>query len=192
MSEKRRWLIVGLGNPGPKYLLTRHNVGFICLDRYVDSLNLSGWSTQEKALLLKIKGQENELFLAKPQTYMNLSGESVQPLMAYYKIPLENLIVLHDEIDIPFGKLRIQKNRGAGGHNGLKSINERLGTQDYARIKIGVGRPPHPEMNVADYVLQNFSSEEQTQLPDFLDTVGDALDALITVGLDRASSNFNK
>lgn len=192
MSEKRRWLIVGLGNPGPKYLLTRHNVGFICLDRYVDSLNLSGWSTQEKALLLKIKGQENELFLAKPQTYMNLSGESVQPLMAYYKIPLENLIVLHDEIDIPFGKLRIQKNRGAGGHNGLKSINERLGTQDYTRIKIGVGRPPHPEMNVADYVLQNFSSEEQTQLPDFLDTVGDALDALITVGLDRASSNFNK
>lgn len=192
MSEKRRWLIVGLGNPGPKYLLTRHNVGFICLDRYVDSLNLSGWSTQEKALLLKVKGQENELFLAKPQTYMNLSGESVQPLMAYYKIPLENLIVLHDEIDIPFGKLRIQKNRGAGGHNGLKSINERLGTQDYARIKIGVGRPPHPEMNVADYVLQNFSNEEQTQLPDFLDTIGDALDALITVGLDRASSNFNK
>lgn len=192
MSEKRRWLIVGLGNPGPKYLLTRHNVGFICLDRYVDSLNLSGWSTQEKALLLKIKGQENELFLTKPQTYMNLSGESVQPLMAYYKIPLENLIVLHDEIDIPFGKLRIQKNRGAGGHNGLKSINERLGTQDYARIKIGVGRPPHPEMNVADYVLQNFSNEEQTQLPDFLDTIGDALDALITVGLDRASTQFNK
>lgn len=119
MSEKRRWLIVGLGNPGPKYQLTRHNIGFMALDVFTQSLNLSGggsvsagstaWSTEQKGLVLKSKGTHNELIFVKPQTYMNLSGETVQPLMAYYKVALENLLVVHDEIDLPFGKMRFQK-----------------------------------------------------------------------------------
>lgn len=200
MSDRRRWLIVGLGNPGPKYQLTRHNVGFMALDLMVQSLGLSsstgsgsgsGWSTEQKALVLKSKGAQNELIFVKPQTFMNLSGESVQPLMAYYKVELENLVVVHDEIDIPFAKIRFQKNRGAGGHNGLKSINERMGTQDYIRLKLGVGRPAHPDFAVADYVLQSFAKEEQDTLGSFLEKAGDAIECLVTEGLDKASTKFN-
>lgn len=191
MSEKRRWLIVGLGNPGPKYQLTRHNIGFLALDLMAQSLGLSNWTTEQKGLVLKSRGNENELIFVKPQTFMNLSGECVQPLMAYYKVELENLIVLHDEIDLPFEKMRFQKNRGAGGHNGLKSINERLGTQDYVRLKLGVGRPAHPEFAVADYVLQSFSKEEQSALGPFLEKAGDAIEDLVGLGLDKASTKYN-
>ncbi len=197
MSDRRRWLIVGLGNPGPKYQLTRHNIGFMALDIFAQSLNpsLAGgandWSTEHKGFVLKTKGSQNELIFVKPQTYMNLSGETVQPLMAYYKIELDNLVVVHDEIDLPFGKMRFQKNRGAGGHNGLKSINERLGTQDYARLKLGVGRPAHPDFLISDYVLQAFAKEEQSELGPFLEKAGDAISCLVTEGLDRASTRFN-
>ena len=192
MSDRRRWLIVGLGNPGPKYQLTRHNIGFMALDLMVQSLGLGGWSTESKGSVLKSKGTQNELIFVKPQTFMNLSGETVQPLMAYYKIELANLVVVHDEIDIPFGKMRFQKNRGAGGHNGLKSINERLGTQDYIRLKLGVGRPAHPEFAVADYVLQAFAKEEQDALSTFLEKAGDAIECIVTEGLDKASTKFNQ
>lgn len=152
----------------------------------------SAWSTEQKGLVLKSKGSTNELIFVKPQTFMNLSGETVQPLMAYYKVELENLVVVHDEIDLPFGKMRFQKNRGAGGHNGLKSINERLGTQDYIRLKLGVGRPAHPDFAVADYVLQAFAKEEQDALGRFLEKAGDAIECIVTEGLDKASTKFNQ
>ena len=122
---------------------------------------------------------------------MNKSGEAVQALMHFYKIPLENLIVAHDEIDIPFEQIRVHKNRSPGGNNGIKSITEMLGTQDYIRLRLGVSRPPHPEMSVADYVLQKFSSEEQAKITDFLNKAGDAIESIIFDGLQKASSNFN-
>lgn len=192
------WLIVGLGNPGPKYGLTRHNVGFLALDSFLQSLvagTPSGvapsWQEEMKALTVKLKIDDQSVVLVKPQTFMNKSGESVVPLLHYYKVEQENLIVLHDDIDQPFGGLKLQKNRGHGGHNGIRSISEQLGNQDYLRVKIGVGRPPHPDMEVADYVLGRFSEEEQKQLPEFLSRVGDSVESLLFDGLSKAATLYN-
>ena len=192
------WLIVGLGNPGPKYGLTRHNVGFLALDSFLQSLvagTPSGvapsWQEEMKALTVKLKIDDQSVVLVKPQTFMNKSGESVVPLLHYYKVEQENLIVLHDDIDQPFAGLKLQKNRGHGGHNGIRSISEQLGNQDYLRVKIGVGRPPHPDMEVADYVLGRFSEEEQKQLPEFLSRVGDSVESLLFDGLSKAATLYN-
>ena len=186
------WLIVGLGNPGPKYSLTRHNIGFLAVDFFLKSLSgPSTWHDEHKADVIKLKIEETPVLLAKPQTYMNKSGESVVSLLNFYKIPLEQLIVVHDDIDQGFGGLRLQKNRGHGGHNGIRSISELLGTADYIRLKLGVGRPPHPEMQVADYVLGKFSSEEQAELSPFLNKSGDALESVLFDGLSKASTLFN-
>jgi PTH1 family peptidyl-tRNA hydrolase len=184
------WLIVGLGNPGTQYTLTRHNIGFLSLDLLAEGLRAPAWSTEHKALTCKFKLEQEQVLLAKPQTYMNLSGESVQALMAFYKIQLDHLVVVHDDIDQPFGSLRFHKNRGHGGHNGIRSISGLLGP-DYIRLKLGVGRPENPQMQVADYVLQKFSSEEQSALPDFLNKSGDAIESLIFEGLGKASTKFN-
>jgi PTH1 family peptidyl-tRNA hydrolase len=186
------WLIVGLGNPGSKYALTRHNIGFLALDLLWTGLHAPAWTTEHKALTSKVKFQDQQLLLAKPQTFMNRSGESVQALLHFYKIPIDKMVVIQDDIDQEFGSMRFHKNRGHGGHNGIRSISELLGTSDYTRLKLGVGRPPHPEMEVADYVLQKFSAEEQNQLTDFLNKSGDALETLIFEGLEKASTRFNK
>lgn len=186
------WLIVGLGNPGGKYALTRHNIGFMALDAYAASVGGPTWREERKALVTRLKIEDTEVLFAKPQTFMNKSGESVQALMDYYKIPLEKLIVLHDDIDQGFGAIKIHKNRGAGGHNGLKSINELMGTQDYIRLKLGVGRPPNPKMDVAAYVLQAFSQDEQTQLHDYLSVAGDAFESIIFDGLSKAATKFTR
>jgi PTH1 family peptidyl-tRNA hydrolase len=186
------WLIVGLGNPGPKYSLTRHNIGFLAVDFFLKSLSdPQQWQTEHKAEVIKFKIEDTPVLLAKPQTFMNKSGESVVSLLNFYKIPLEQLIVVHDDIDQGFGGLRLQKNRGHGGHNGIRSISELLGTADYIRLKLGVGRPPHPEMQVADYVLGKFSSEEQNELSPFLNKAGDALESVLFDGLSKASTLFN-
>lgn len=185
------YLIVGLGNPGAKYALTRHNIGFMAVDLFAMSAGSPPWREEHKAHTCRFKMDDQEIMLAKPMTFMNLSGQSVQSLMAFYKIPLENLIVAHDEIDIPFGNMRFHKNRGHGGHNGIRNIHELLGTSDYTRLKLGVSRPPHPEMKVPDYVLQKFSETEQQQLPDFLNRAGDALETVIFEGLSKASTKFN-
>ncbi|MEN0057370.1 MAG: aminoacyl-tRNA hydrolase, partial [Bdellovibrio sp.] len=122
---------------------------------------------------------------------MNLSGESVQPLMGFYKIPMEHLIVIHDDIDQAFAQMKIHKNRGHGGHNGIKSISGLLGTADYLRLKLGVGRPANPNIPVADYVLGKFTKEEMATLPDFLNKSCDAIESLITEGVQKASTRFN-
>lgn len=189
--QSQTWLIAGLGNPGPKYHFTRHNIGFLALDLLAEGLQARSWKDQENALVTPVAMGDHKAFLVKPQTYMNRSGDSVQPLLAYYKIPLENLVVVHDEIEFPFGTMKFQKNRSAGGHNGIKSISERLSTNDYIRLRVGVGRPPHPEMDVADYVLQNFNANEKNVLPEFLNVVGDAIECLVNEGLGKASSLFN-
>lgn len=181
-------LIVGLGNPGPRYKLTRHNVGFMVVDALADHFQASFESSQFQAQIAKIRigipidnpTENRDVLLVKPQTFMNLSGECVQAIMAFYKIKLEDLLVIHDDIDIPFTELRFHKNRGHGGQNGVKDIHEKIGP-DYARIKVGVGRPSIPQMSVADHVLQNFNSDEMQKLPDVLgDACNLALDFLET------------
>ncbi|MEK6775143.1 MAG: aminoacyl-tRNA hydrolase [Bdellovibrionota bacterium] len=183
--------MVGLGNPGNEYKTTRHNIGFMAMDTFLRSVQAPTPRQEHKALTWKMKMEEVDLIMAQPQTFMNRSGESVQSLLNFYKIPLENLVVIHDDIDQNFAQLKIQKNRGHGGHNGIRDITEKLGTMDYARLKLGVGRPPHPEMNVADYVLQKFSTEELDQLPSLFQKTFDAVESLIFDGLQKASTKFN-
>lgn len=185
------WLIVGLGNPGDRYTWTRHNIGFLAIDMIQKLSSASGWHQEHKALTSKVSLFGTQLLLAKPQTFMNLSGESVVAVMNFYKIPQEQLIVLHDEIDIPFQHIRFHKNRGAGGHNGIKSISGLMGTNDYTRLKLGVGRPPHPSMNPADYVLQKFNETELQELDPFLQRGTKALECYLQYGLNKASSLFN-
>lgn len=195
-------LIVGLGNPGPKYQLTRHNIGFLLIDALVEvSEGQRRYKSEFKAETQKIKINGEPVLVCRPQTFMNLSGESVQPLMKFYGIALEDLLVVHDEIDVPYGGLRFQKKRGPGGHNGIKSIHQLLGSDDYARLRLGVGRPPifvddegqktRAEMQVHDWVLQNFSGEEQKRLPEFLDLAIDGIGVWVKEGVAKASSLFN-
>jgi PTH1 family peptidyl-tRNA hydrolase len=194
------WLVIGLGNPGGKYSLTRHNIGFKALDAYVASVAEAAlktataprWKDERQALVTRMKIEDQEVLFAKPQTFMNLSGESVRALMDFYKIPLEQIIVIHDDIDQGFGAIKIHKNRGAGGHNGLKSINEILGTQDYVRLKLGVGRPTNTKMDVAAYVLQGFAPEEQEHLHDLLAASGSAMESLIFDGYGKAATKFTR
>ncbi|MES2855472.1 MAG: aminoacyl-tRNA hydrolase [Bdellovibrionota bacterium] len=186
------WLVVGLGNPGGKYAMTRHNVGFMALDAYCASVGNPVWKEEKQALVTRLKIDGEEVMFAKPQTFMNKSGDSVQALTAFYKIPIEKMIVVHDEIDIPFGAVRVHKNRGAGGHNGIKSITQMMGTMDYTRLKLGVGKSLNPNIDVATHVLQNFESDEQGALHDFLSHAGDAIEALIFDGYDKAASKFTR
>ena len=187
--------MVGLGNPGKKYAFNRHNIGFLALDLFAEGLGAKDWGQDHKALIARTRlvhqNQDIDLILAKPQTFMNLSGQSVQSLLSYYKISLDDLLVVQDDIDQPFGQLRFHRNRGHGGHNGIRNISELLGQSDYARLKLGVGRPPHPQMEVADYVLQNFSSEEQDKLSEFLNLAGDAMESFMFEGLAAATNRFN-
>ncbi|ASD63108.1 aminoacyl-tRNA hydrolase [Bdellovibrio bacteriovorus] len=185
------WLIVGLGNPGGEYKLTRHNIGFMAVDYLMEGLGNPPIKNQFKAEIAQAKIKDHPVIFCKPQTYMNLSGESVQPLMGFYKIPLERLIVIHDEIDQPFAQMKIQKNRGHGGHNGIKSVSGLLGSMDYTRLRLGVGRPANPNIPVPDYVLGKFTKEEFAQMPDFLNKAGDAVESIILDGIQKASTKFN-
>lgn len=193
------WLIVGLGNPGAKYLLNRHNIGFMALDNFLAGLGGGGgasavprWKEERKALCCRFKLDDVEVLFAKPQTFMNKSGESVRELLDFYKIPNDKMLVVHDDIDQPLGSMRIHVNRGHGGQNGVRSIHETLGTPDYARLKLGVGRPSNPQMDVASWVLQNFASEEQLLLNEILNAAGDAIETAIMEGFGKAATQFNK
>lgn len=185
------WLIAGLGNPGAEYLKTRHNIGFMTIDYLVQGYGNPSEQNQFKSVIYKLKIEDHQVIFAKPQTFMNLSGESIQPLMGYYKIHPEHLIVIHDELDFPFGQIKIQKNRGHAGHNGIKSIHQCLGTSDYIRLKLGVGRPENPHIPVADHVLSPFNKEEQKTLPAFINKACDAVEAILFHGIQKASTEFN-
>jgi PTH1 family peptidyl-tRNA hydrolase len=184
------FLIIGLGNPGREYKDTRHNIGFMVIDRIALRLNAQGIKLQAKAIVTDALYQERKLILAKPQTYMNLSGQSVQGLLHFYKIPIENLIVAHDDLDIPFGTLRIRPSGGPGGQRGMASTIEQLGTQDFSRLRLGIGRPPG-RMDPKDYVLQAFSKEDQKLLPEVLDRAADAALTFVTDGLNKAMNKYN-
>lgn len=185
------WLIVGLGNPGNDYKLTRHNIGFMAVDYLLQGLQNPPLKNQFKAEIAQVKWLDRQVLICKPQTFMNLSGEAVQALMGFYKIPLEHLIVIHDELDQSFGNMKIQKNRGHGGHNGIRSISGLLGTADYIRLRLGIGRPENPHIPVVDHVLGKFSKEEFNQMPDFLNKSLDALESIILDGVQKASTKFN-
>ena len=184
------FLIAGLGNPGPRYTRNRHNIGFMLIDRLAVRLNARGMKLQSKAIVTSGLYEERKLILAKPQTFMNLSGQSVQGLAHFYKVPFTNLMILSDDLDIPFGTIRIRASGGPGGQRGLGSILEQLGTKDIPRLRIGIGRPPG-RMDPAAYVLQDFSRDEVKFLSEVLDHGADAVLAFVTHGLNKAMNDFN-
>lgn len=191
IGVENMWLIVGLGNPGSQYSQTRHNIGFIAIDYFLKSAGNPPEQNQFKAVISKFKIKDHQVVLVKPQTFMNLSGESVQALAGYYKIPPDHIIVIQDDIDQEFGKMKLHQNRGHGGHNGIRSITQLLGDNNYLRLKLGVGRPDNPNIPVADYVLGKFSSDEFNKLPDFLNKAIEAVESIMNDGYLKAATKFN-
>jgi len=184
------FLIVGLGNPGREYRETRHNVGFMLADRLAVKLNARFTRLQSKALVASGLYEGNKIILAKPQTFMNLSGASVQGLMHFYKLPIENMLIVHDHLDLPLGTIRIRPDGGGGGQRGMESILQRLGTDLFARLRLGIGRPPG-QMDAAAYVLQDFSLGDQAVLSETLNRAVEAALTWIAEGLDAAMNKFN-
>jgi PTH1 family peptidyl-tRNA hydrolase len=184
------FLLIGLGNPGREYANTRHNFGFMLIDRLAVRLDARSMKVQSKAIVMDARHQKRKLILAKPQTYMNLSGQSVQGLVNFYKIPNTNLMILSDDLDLPFGTIRIRASGGPGGQRGLSSILEKLGTQDIPRMRLGIDRPPG-RMDSADYVLQNFPKNELQSLSEILDRATDAALEFVTNGLNAAMNKYN-
>ncbi len=189
MSE-HTFLLMGLGNPGREYARSRHNIGFMFIDRLNVRLNAGGMRLQSKAIVTSGTYQGNKLILAKPQTYMNLSGHAVQGLARFYKLPLEQLLVAHDDLDLPFGAIRLRPGGGPGGQKGVASAIERLGTPDFARLRFGIGRPPG-RMDPADYVLQDFRHEDLQLLGEILERGVDAALVFVSEGLDQAMNRYN-
>jgi PTH1 family peptidyl-tRNA hydrolase len=183
-------LFVGLGNPGREYRNNRHNIGFMALDRLAGRLGINFSRLESKALITKTEYSGRRLILAKPQTFMNLSGQSVSSLVRFYKIPLENMLVAYDDVDLPFGTIRLRPGGGSAGHRGMGSVIERLGIENFPRLRMGVGRPPG-HMEAADYVLQDFSRSEVETLPVILDNAVDAMLLCVTKGLVSAMNQFN-
>ena len=183
-------IIVGLGNPTREYAGTRHNVGFSVIYNISDAYNIPVETKKHKALIGKGVIEGEKVVLAMPQTYMNLSGESVRELMDFYKCDLSDLIVIYDDISLDVGKLRIRAKGSAGGHNGIKNIIAHLGTQEFARIKIGVGEKP-AKMDLADYVLSRFGAEEQKVMDEAFGEAAEAAVMMMTTGAERAMNHYN-
>ncbi len=184
------FLLIGLGNPGREYRDNRHNFGFMLVDRLCVRLNARGLKLQSKAIVTSAVYEGRKLLLAKPQTYMNLSGQAIQGLAHFYKLELDQLLVAHDDLDIPFGAIRIRPGGGPGGQKGVASAIERLGTKDFARLRLGIGRPPG-RMDPADYVLQDFSRGELQDVSAILDRAADAALSFVTDGLEKTMNRFN-
>jgi PTH1 family peptidyl-tRNA hydrolase len=184
------YLIVGLGNPGREYSQNRHNVGFMLLDRLASRLGVRFSRVQNRALVTRGEYQGKRLILAKPQTYMNLSGQAAAALQRFYKIPLANLLVTYDEVDLPFGTLRLRPKGGSAGHRGVRSLIQQLSSENFPRLRLGVDRPPG-RMQAADYVLQDFSRVELEELTLMLDTGVDAILLYATEGLEAAMNRYN-
>jgi PTH1 family peptidyl-tRNA hydrolase len=185
-----RWLIVGLGNPGPTYSGNRHNVGFMVLDLLAERVGGKFKAHKGRADVVEGRLVGEPVALAKPKSYMNESGGPVASVRGFYKAPIEQLIVVHDELDIPYGALRLKRGGGDGGHNGLRSLTRSLGSREYLRVRFGIGRPPGRQ-DPADYVLEDFRAAERKDLPFFLDRAADAVEALITLGLEPAQNRFH-
>ena len=190
--KKERWLIVGLGNPGPKYAQTRHNIGFMALDILEEEFGAKPFGNQKSATLTKATHNGVELIFVRPLTFMNLSGRAVNEVGSYYKIPPENIIVIADDVSMEVGRLRIRDKGSDGGHNGLKDILRVLGNQNLMRIKIGVGQKPHPDYDLADWVLSKFTKDDLEKLKPALESVPGAVRLLLQRDLATAQNRFNR
>ena len=190
-SSGVEWLLVGLGNPGDKYDNTRHNVGFAAIDQLAEELRVPVQKLKYRALTQTVELGGAKVLLMKPITYMNLSGEAVGEAARFYKIPPERVLVISDDVSLPIGRLRIRKGGSAGGHNGLKSIIQHLGTDQFPRVKIGVGEKPHPDYDMADWVLGKFTGEDLKTISQAIQRAGKAAECYIHDGPDQAMNRFN-
>lgn len=185
------WLIVGLGNPGRQYACTRHNCGFRAVDILAEKLHCKINKGKFQGLYGQTTVDGKRLFLLKPQTFMNLSGRSVLQLSAYYNIPPQRIIVMFDDISLEPGRLRIRADGSSGGHNGIKSVIEELGSQDFPRVKIGVGAKPQDEQDLADWVLSSFSASEEKALSAALEQAADAALSIVRRGVPETANRYN-
>lgn len=185
-----RWLVVGLGNPGPRYAGTRHNAGFLVADLLAERLHSRFKAHRGRADLVEGRLDGRPVVIAKPKAFMNLSGGPVASVSRFFKIPVERLIVVHDELDLDYGRLRLKAGGGDNGHNGLKSLRSALGSGEFFRVRVGIGRPPGRQ-DPADYVLKDFAVAERKELPFHVDRAADAVQALLELGLDAAQNRFN-
>jgi PTH1 family peptidyl-tRNA hydrolase len=189
MSDER-WLIAGLGNPGPEYAGNRHNSGFMVADVLAERIGAGFKRDRSRAVVASGRLAGCPVTLAKPQTFMNLSGGPVAALRSFYKIPPDQILVIHDDLDLSFEAIRLKLGGGDGGHNGLRSVTAALGTRDYFRVRVGIGRPPG-RMDPADFVLRDFSAAERKLLPLVLERAADAVDTLLRHGLAAAQNEFH-
>jgi peptidyl-tRNA hydrolase, PTH1 family len=190
MPEGGAWLVVGLGNPGPGYSGNRHNVGFMVTDLLAQRMGarFKGHKSRNDVVEGRLSGER--VVLAKPRSYMNESGGPVSSVRDFFKAPLERLVVVHDELDLPYGGLRLKLGGGDNGHNGLRSIRRSLGSGDFNRVRFGIGRPPG-SMDAAAFVLRDFGTAERKELELNIDRAADAVEALLAEGLERAQNSFN-
>jgi len=184
------WLVVGLGNPGPGYAATRHNAGFMVVDLLAERVGGRFKAHKGGAEVVEGRVAGQRVVLAKPKSFMNLSGGPTAAAQNFFKVPLEQIVVVHDELDIDYGLLRLKRGGGDGGHNGLKSISKSLGSKEYLRVRFGIGRPPGRQ-DPADFVLKPFSSPEAKELPLNVDRAADAVEALLTGSLEAAQNRYH-
>ncbi len=189
MSEDL-WLVAGLGNPGPAYAGHRHNAGFMVLDLLAERMGGAFKSHRSRNDVVEGRLNGRRVVLAKPRCYMNESGGPVKALRDFYKVPADRIVVVHDELDIPYGAIRLKKGGGDNGHNGLRSITKSLSDKEYLRLRFGVGRPPG-RMDAAAFVLKDFSAAERRELPLFVDRAADAVEALVETGLSATQNTFH-
>lgn len=190
-TKSAYFLVVGLGNPGKKYENTRHNIGFMAIDSILETLSVDKTVKKFEGELYFSKQNDKNIIFLKPLTYMNLSGDSVSAVMNFYKIPIENLIVISDDISLPVGKTRIRRNGSHGGHNGLRDIILKLGSDNFKRIKIGVGERTNPDYDLADWVLSLFKSDELSLLKEKLNSLNSAVSLILDNKIDEAMNKFN-
>ena len=185
------WLVVGLGNPGLQYENTRHNAGFLTVDRFMKAQDGEFNKNKMQAIFGECKIGQNRVLVAKPQTYMNNSGTAVQTIANFYKIPLDRIIVICDDINLDIGKIRIRRKGSDGGQKGMRDIIELMGSDEIARIKVGVGKKPHPDYDLVDWVLSKFPKESENELGSALDKASKALTEIINRGIDSAMNKFS-
>ena len=185
------WLVVGLGNPGTRYENTRHNVGFWAVDELARRADVAVRKLRFHALTAEAVVGGQGVLLVKPTTFMNLSGQAVGEAARFYKLPPDHVLILSDDVDLPLGKLRIRKGGSAGGHNGLKNIIQHLGTDQFPRLKLGVGAKPHPDFDMADWVLGQLQGEDKKVMVQAVERAADAIECLLAEGIDRAMNKFN-
>jgi peptidyl-tRNA hydrolase, PTH1 family len=190
MENNLTFLICGLGNPGREYRESRHNVGFMAVDQIARDLSIRLTRMQSRAMIGNGMLEQHKIILAKPQTFMNLSGQAIASLVKFYKLPLTQLLVIHDDMDLPFETLRLRGGGGSAGQKGLASTIDRLGTQDFPRLRIGIGRPSYRDATVG-FVLESFSNQEQQFLKNILERASKAVRTFILLGIEKAMTDFN-